>query len=150
MNLTTLNQIVAMSQGIHYNFHHATFHILRNLDALQRFFIPKCTIVATNEGHGVFEKSYKSACNLCAVECIKASSCFCFAIPSCAEYSALAQWTFVCHQQTGIGKYSLIINQAKRAVKFFVEAQTVPGIVTAAKLGKCIIFKHFIAWACVE
>ena len=134
MHLATLNQIVAMSQGIHYNFHHATFHILRNLDALHRFFIPKGTIVATDEGHGVFKKSYKSACNLCAVECINASSSFCLAVPSCAEHTALAQWTFVCHQQTGIGKYSLVVNQAKRAVELIVEAQTIPGIVAAAKL----------------
>ena len=134
MHLATLNQIVAMSQGIHYNFHHATFHILRNLDALHRFFIPKGTIVATDEGHGVFKKSYKSACNLCAVESIDASSCFCLAVPSCAEHTALAQWTFVCHQQTGIGKYSLVVNQAKRAVELIVEAQTIPSIVAAAKL----------------
>ena len=134
MHLATLNQIVAMSQGIHYNFHHATFHILRNLNALHRFFIPKGTIVATDEGHGVFKKSYKSACNLCAVESIDASSCFCLAVPSCAEHTALAQWTFVCHQQTGIGKYSLVVNQAKRAVELIVEAQTIPGIVAAAKL----------------
>ena len=134
MHLATLNQIVAMSQGIHNNFHHTTFHILRNLDALHRFFIPKGTIVATDEGHGVFKKSYKSACNLCAVESINASSCFCLAVPSCAEHTALAQWTFVCHQQTGIGKYSLVVNQAKRAVELIVEAQTIPGIVAAAKL----------------
>ena len=113
MHLATLNQIVAVSQGIYYNFHHTTFHILRNLDALHRLFVPKCTVVATDEGHGVFEKCYKSACNLCAVERINASSSFCLAVPSCAEYSALAQWTFVCHQQTCIGKYSLIVNQAE-------------------------------------
>ena len=150
MNLATLDKIVAMSQCIHYNFHHTTFHILRDLDALHRFFIPKGTIVATDEEHGVFKKSYKSACNLCAVESIDASFCFCLAVPSCAEHTALAQWTFVCHQQTGIGKYSLIVNQAKRTVMFFVETKPIPGIVAAAKFGKCIIFKHFIAWACIE
>ena len=150
MHLATLDQIVAMSQGIHYNFHHTTFHILRNLDALHRFFVPKRTIVTTDEGHGVFKKCNKSACNLCAVESIDTSSSFCLPVPSCAEYTALAQWTFVCHQQTGIGKYSLIVNQAKRTVKLVVETQTVPGIVAAAKFGKCIIFKHFIAWACIE
>ena len=134
MHLAALNQIVTMCQGIHYYFHHTTFHVFRNLDALHWFLVPKCTVVATNKGHGVFKKSYKSACNLCAVESIDASSCFCLAVPSCAEHTALAQWTFVCHQQTGIGKYSLIVNQAKRTVKFFIEAQTIPGIVAAAKL----------------
>ena len=134
MHLAALNQIVTMCQGIHYNFHYTTFHIFRNLNAQHRFFVPKCTVVATNEGHGVFEKCYKSSCNLCAVECIDASSSLCLAVPSCAEHSTLAQWTLVCNQQTCIGKYSLVVNQAKRAVELIVEAQTVPGIVAAAKL----------------